>query len=95
MSSPVRALKRHKKEGYTLTPLVVGDTVTFTFTGSFKPTDQGSIWITVIGYEDGIPISVEDHGTDDGLSWTVAAETNAAYLWVFPDAGTAYATCTF
>jgi hypothetical protein len=95
MTSPVRALKRRKQEGYALTPHVSGDTVTFTYTGNFKPTDEGHVWITVIGYEDGIPIYAEDHGADDGATWTVAGETSAAYLWVFPDAGTALATCTF
>ena len=85
---------RRARTDLRLVPTVDGGKVTFAVEGTVRPKDEGHLWVTLIAYAEGVPIRVEDHGTDDGETWSLSplADSHAAYLWVFPEAGESLAS---
>ena len=69
-----------------------GSQVSFSVTANVKPADVFSLWVANICSQNGVTVSAEYHGVQNGVAGPFALASGGtqctAYVWMFPDAWT-------
>lgn len=86
--SPAAAAKPPKPVNLTVVSQENGESVVgIEIVGKIR--NPGSLWVTVVCRDNGIPVSVQDAGVESGTAGPFSLDTNFcyAYAWLFPRSG--------